>query len=243
MTQSLTLHQIKLFSQCPRLFKFLENKTITPESQIVSISIKVAQRACLYTIETEKRVDWKKIIEYIDSYVFATVDFRNQEAFQAARRMAESILYFMSYWYHNIYSINSLIYSNLPIHIQQHGVSIEDFAQFVSSESIPQIIEFGDVHKDTLDLYNDIRVRSIMSYLQKKLDTKKIKYTYYYIGPYGGHTIVGRSSDPMIECTKIENDRADIMLGQIITSIRIGATYPSPTTSCNQCAFRRRCTI
>lgn len=244
MIQSqIPLQKIKIFSQCPRLSYFLQDKPLRPQSKIVSTTIQVAQKACLLALETEHRMDWKKIIELVDLEVFGDINFHDKQAFDNARRTAESVLNFLMYWYHTIYSKNILIYTSISVKIPKQNIVLTDIVQFVTSEPIPHIIEFGEERKEIIGLQNDIRIRSIMSYILDELESDRVKFTYYSIGPYGGHTVAGRGNDPTITCSRIECERSNEVLDQLVTAMRVGLNYPSVSDQCNLCQFKRRCII
>jgi hypothetical protein len=188
-------------------------------------------------------MEWKKIIEAVDVHIFHELDFRNEEVFAAARRDSESSLIFLMYWYHTIYSKDILIYPQLQVNLTKQGLHIQDMIQFITSEGVPHIFEIGSQTRSQLNLWSDIRVRSLMSFALHELDVRKVRYTYFCIGPQGGHTVYGRKDDPTLVVNYEDCIKSDQMLDQILLAMRMGFNYPAVSEQCASCQFSRRCAI
>lgn len=234
-----TLYNIKIFSECPAYYKFMQDvyrKNIS--SNLYTIQ-SVMKKCYAVTLETSFKVTWRRIVGYVDELVFKDVDIQDDKSFEAAKTIAEHHLAFLRRWYEDIYMIENVLgYSNLKIEQPIGSNIIEDELFIIKlSEDKPIIMILDDVARTDTQLYNDISIRGLSWLVYKTLDCDEVGIEYMSIGKQGGFTLSKLSID------KVSQKRTQKVLYQLVRSMAAGVNYPSVTQKCNECPFRRKCRL
>ena len=84
-----SVSDLDIFSRCPRLLKYERGKHSTIKPPHLIVSERAIKKAYVVAAETKFRVDWRRILGWIDKDVFRTVDIRDAGAFKEAQKLSE----------------------------------------------------------------------------------------------------------------------------------------------------------
>jgi CRISPR/Cas system-associated exonuclease Cas4 (RecB family) len=232
----ISLSDIKTFSKCPKYYWFLQKVEKKPTPQDISLSYAVIKKAYIITAETSHKVEWRRIVGWVDSIVFRNINVEDREQFNAARILSEHILNFIQRWYHKIYLPEQAIgYADVPVSIQLGEHCIYTTCPIVKVGDIPYTVHISDTPKADKELRRDLLICGSIALLAKELGYDAVGCEYLSIGLQGGYnntTIVIRGRHHNRICDHLQH---------IAQSINAGVSYPSVTDQCKVCSFRRRC--
>lgn len=233
-----TLQEVKLFSKCPKRYWFLQNLVRKPISQDISIVLSVIKKAYNVAHETGYKIQWRRLINWVNKHVFKDVDVKNKESYESARKVAEHIIKFLYSWYHNMYLAEECIaYTDISLDVPLGSHLVYTKLPIVKIQDVPTIINISNINKINLHLLNDLEICGQMAFLSNEINEDKIKYEYIQMGEQGKYQNIS------IERDKKQHDRTIKMISDIVQSISYKVGYPAVTQQCTVCKFRRKCKI
>lgn len=234
----MSLDQISNASECLKFHSFMEGITEAPVTKLVSVAEGIMQKCYLSATETGYRSNWRQIVGWVDTAVFRGVATENEEAFEQAKNLAESILSFLRGWYENIFLLEHCSgYANLTLEQVVQGVTIWGRIPLIKLTETPTLVYIDDIATTESQMYNDIKIRGLLWLISEALDCEIVTAQHFAIGPRGGITVGA------IEANQQDHERAVQMIASVALLIKNGYKYPSVTEKCNTCPFKRRCRL
>jgi CRISPR/Cas system-associated exonuclease Cas4 (RecB family) len=230
------LDDAKHFAKCPKYLSFLRGGYRQTISKRLYIIDKIIKKAYIRRTEYEKKTEWRTITNWIDKIIFKDVDVTNEESFKAARKFSENILTFIQKWYEFDYVRNdNASYVDTPVSYGFNSHVIHGCIPLIHVGEVPVISYVDEESYDNLKIYKDIKAMSWAFMLLNELSINKVKIKHISIGPGSGFKVEPVSVDKKV-CTGIKK-----ALEEIAISISAGVSYPSYTSACNTCSFKRKC--
>ena len=233
----LSARQIKEASQCLR-YHTLSGDIQSRKSLYVTIIDEVLRKSCTQITETRFKPEWKRIIRWVDRRAFEHVDMDDPDSFQKGKTTSEHVLTFLRRWYHEILlPENVLAYPGLALECQVGNTIVWAEMPIIKVAETPIIFSVSDIVQHEWQLYNDFEARVHAWLVAQQLDCDSVTYHKLIVGPRGGLDQI------MIELDKEAHLRTGRMVSQVVKNITSRVDYPSVTTHCIECPFRRRCRI
>ena len=155
MLKKLSLAQIRNYSICPNFSAF--SKDSFPVSFRLKIIEKVIKSSYLQMMETGFKVDWRRIVGWVDTLVIRGVE----GDISHVKREAEVILVFLQKWYDKDYIVNQeLGYVDLELEASVLHSVIEERISLVRVPG-PSLLLLGDKPLTDTQLYNNIYYRGL----------------------------------------------------------------------------------
>lgn len=234
----ISLDDISYFSRCPKLFSLVKDTSLSVDKRLLVVQ-QVVQKAYTATIETGFRVQWRRIVGWVDTLIFQDIDINNEESFKVTRIAAEQILSFLMSWYHIIY-LNDNAGGFPGVKIEQpvgDRFLVYDFLLAVKPDNIPTILYIDDINRTRAKIFNDIKLRGQAWLLSKSMGSSEIMLQCLCFKPKGGFGF----NEVYIEDK--DNQNMEEILLQIASSISCNIDYPSVSEDCNICRLKNRCRI
>jgi hypothetical protein len=151
----ISLDDISLFIQCPRYYFLLKKESyVFPSSRRLSIIERMIARAYTRRTDYETKSEWRSIVGWVDKEVFKDVDIADEKAFEAARKLSESVLLFLQKWYEFDYIRSSApAYVGIPVCYDFGDVIVESRVPLIQMEDVPVITYIDEIDYDELRIY------------------------------------------------------------------------------------------
>lgn len=236
----LSLSQIKAASKCFRYLSYLNSYRNPPpsiEDQDILLIKNVITKAYRISMETEWKVEWKKILGWVDAAIFTNIDITNEEACEAGKKRIEKLLIFLSNWYKIYIDEQKATYINVPLEGQSNHNTIHGIVPILQIKEWPTILQISPIARTVTGLYNDIELRGLQWLLSETLDVKDVEVLNLGMQTKGG-----------CEITKMyagikDHKRTKETIEQIGSLIELGMNFQSVTELCNSCPFKGRCKL
>jgi hypothetical protein len=218
----------------------LESAQRKPRSEILEVIEKVIKKAYAQVMDTKFRSEWRRIVGWVDSELVRDVEPHtlNEAEWAKVRQDSETCLNFLSNWYKKIYIPEDVVaFMDVAISHEFPGITVAGTIPIIRAFEEPVILVISDIVHTEWSLYNDISIRGLAWLASKSIEADRIHIESISPGKQGGfnHARVG--------VDKTSCKRAGKMIEEIATQLVLGADYPSVTSSCESCPFKRRCAI
>lgn len=233
------LTDLQAASQCFRYYHFLKTVATKPTNQLTYITQKVIQKCYIKASETGYKAEWRQIIGWVDTQVFASVDIHNDGEYKTAKRQSEYILLFLYKWYRNIYLASTGVgYVNIPIEKSiTYRHTVQATVPLVTLEDIPYLVLIGDKVQTEYSLRKDLYVQGLAWMIADELEVNQIGIQYFCLKVQGGFDVTTYSiKDKQLH-------RIADVINQVAQLVGSGVDFPSYTEQCELCPFKRRCKI
>jgi CRISPR/Cas system-associated exonuclease Cas4 (RecB family) len=231
------LEDIKDFSKCPRYYHFLKDTKTIPTNKRVEAFRHAIERAYTYQ-QNGSKPTWRKMMGWVDTVIFKDIDVTNDSGIEKGRAISESVLLPLRSWYDKVF-VNEHVegFANTPIEWTTAGHQFYGIAPVIKLTDPITIMIMGGVVVTHIQLYNDILARSIGLVAAKQLNQDRIKVEHLLIGPSRA------LESTVLDCDEELNRRTSRAIVQIANSIAKKVNYPSITSMCNECPFRKDCIL
>lgn len=233
----ITLEQIKAASQCLRYYEFSQDLVEVEEDEDLKIVKKVIQKAYRVAMETEWKVEWRKILGWVDYEIFREVDISDSKAFKRSKKRVEKLLKFLGKWHDTYLKEQKYIYTNFPLEASAKYSIIAGKAPILKIGKMPTVVYIGKIARLARELYNDIEIRGTLWLIAKALDVDKVEAKWIAMG------VDGKYEESKIIMGRKQNKQTLKVINQISSLIELGFNYPSVTKMCNSCPFVPRCKL
>ena len=232
----LLLEDASNFSKCPAYFNFLKKSKKIPTRRIDIFKFAI-QKAYSYQMNG-KKPQWRTIMGWIDSQVFKDIDVTSDEAIEKGRKLSESILIPIRNWYENSFLSEHIeSYINTPIESTIGKHQFHTIAPIIKLSDPITIVIMDTVVTTQLQLYNDLIARGTGLIASKQFKHEEVVIEHMLLGPSSA------LEKTVLNCDKGLNSRTQKVLTQVADQIADGIDYPSITTMCNSCQFRKDCIL
>jgi hypothetical protein len=236
----LSLQDLKTFSNCPYSYYFnKKDKIIVPPiSQRTQIIIKIIKKCYLRYSETQELITWRTIINWVDSIIFKDIDLSNITEYEKGRTLSEYILSPLRIWHQEIYRPEACSgFIDVPLSSICGGAEIVGELPLIKALDPLTITLFSDKSLNQIQIFNNLIYRGLVWLLSKNMKIDKIKLQYLFIGTFTKFDL----SELIL--TKKDNEKTEYIIENIANAIVKKITYPTITSSCNQCHFKLKCSI
>jgi hypothetical protein len=232
----ISLSQLKAFSECPAFYHFLLKSIPVSPSIYQKVVEDVIKKSLIIATETSFRVEWRRIVGWVDTEVFRDVDMINKDSFAAARSVSEAILQSVRKWYDGYYlKENKVTFIDLPIEEEFGDHIVYGTIPIVQISDVPTVSVFSQIGLQKHQVANDYEFRVLAMMVAGQLDNEDVNVRVYGIGNKGGLEV------SEIGCGKKEHKATRKYVLQLVRAMGNGVDYPSRTQQCNSCSFLRRC--
>ena len=167
----LHLSKIKAFSQCPAYYNFTKDLISITPSHRVSIFTKLIQRCYQKQLQTRKLVNWRNLLSWVDTEVFRYINISEEDAYDKAKSLTDSIVHPLNAWYFNYYKPFPVeAYINVPVKQIIGGIEVYDICPVIKISDPISIVIVADKPYTQIQLYNDIHLRGLLYLLAQQLD-------------------------------------------------------------------------
>lgn len=238
----ISLNDLRDFSYCPAYYNFNKKSPVIwkPDNRKLVILQDVIKKAYLRVMQDKRKADWKMLLGWVDKAVFADVDIDNDQQFERARTLAESILGSLKQWYEKIYSIELPAegYADLELQTQMGQVVLECGVPLLKVTDPPTLVIVSSTVVNRLDLYNNVEYRALIWALCRELDVDDLVLEYLCFNDSNGG----------FKATHLESNRkmlarTEDVIKQIGVSIKLGINYTSRSVECASCPFQKDCVL
>ena len=235
----INLKHLKTFAQCPTAFCFNIREKELGVSEEERIILNVISKAVLQVMETSFRVDWRRIVGWVDKEVFKNTDVYCSEQYGAAKRSSEHILLALAKWYEQIYlQWTAEAFVNVPLGVETSGIFIEDKAPVVSLMSPIVCTYIGRNSYDTKKEYHrDIEIRGLAWLVSEHLKCNEVIMQCLSLGKRGKLeiNIINFDSDSL--------RRTSSYIDNMCRIIKKKYFYPSVGENCLRCKYYSKCNL
>lgn len=232
------LNDILAASECFRYLSFLKDSSLVTVERPVDISARVINKCYVRSSQSGFKASWRLIVGWVDKLVFRRVEVSNREAFDAAKKISEKVLIFLSAWYKKIYIPEHFhTVTDVPLEEELGSHVIFATAPIIKIAKYPTIVMIDDVAVTMGRLYNNIEVRGLQWMVAKALDCGTVAVEYLYMGKTGvldNRTMYAKADDHV---------RTRSSIAQVASLISMKADWPSVTDQCLTCPFAARCKL
>jgi hypothetical protein len=232
----LNLKELDTFTKCPMALcypKKNETPLLTEQQRIFN---SIITKAVLQIMETSHRVDWKRIIGWVDKETFLNVDVFNKEQYDVAKKNSEHILLSLGIWYEQLYlQWTAESFVNVPLGVEKSGVFLQANASVVSLMNPIVCTDITNkVFSTKKECFNDITVRAKAWLISEHLKCDKVSMQCISLGKRGG-----------LEITRVDYDEKalkDIALhiNNICRIIKQKLFYPSADCDYVNCGYHSK---
>lgn len=232
----LSLQQIKTGSKCLRYLELSPEVYHSPEDKDLKVIKQVILKSYRIAMETNWKVTWKKILGWVDSTIYSTVDMENEEQVTVAKREIEHILSILSDWYKLYIEEQVACYVNFPLELAIDRTLLYSTIPLLRVGETPTITIIGKIDRSVRELYNDIEIRGMCLMLAEALEVPAIEVNYLQIRERKMNII-------KMYTGKKEHERTRETIKQVASLIELGFNYPSVTEMCFSCPLKGRCKL
>lgn len=232
------LHQIKAYSKCPAYASFSKKSKPVPESVRNKIISNVIKKCYVRHSQTGYRVPWRIILKWIDHDILKEINLKDDDAYDKAKSLADSIVVPVNHWYHRLYKKEEHEgYVNVPVSAIAGGCEIYDTVPIIKMSDPITIIIIDDIVNSQVQMYNDFKVRGLLWLVSRQLGLETLKAEHLLIGP------TRALESTSIVCNKEMNKKIESSISHIAIAIRNNVCYPSITLMCNSCPYNKECSL
>ncbi len=233
----LLLEDARDFSKCPRFYSFLKSKNIVLPSRRVDAFKHAMQRCYGYQMGGFKPT-WRKVMGWVDSQIFKDIDVTDDEAIEKGRKISESVLVPIRNWYENVFMDEHVeAFVNVPVEYTIKGHQFHTIVPILKLTDPVTAVIMDVVEVTRLQLYNDILARGTGLIVANQLNQESVRVEHLLLGP------TRALESTTLDCDKELNKRTEKVLIQIADQVTDKVNYPSYTTMCNTCPFRKDCIL
>lgn len=181
---------------------------------------------------------WRMLMGWVDSMIFKDIDVTSDEQIEKGRQVSESILVPLRNWYDKVF-INEHVegFVNTPVEYTTKGHQFHTIVPILKLTEPVTAVIISDVEYTQLQLYNDILARGTGLVVANQLKQEAVKVEHLLLGPSRA------LESTILHCDKDLNKRTEKVITQIADQIADGVNYPSYTSMCNTCPFRKDCIL
>jgi len=235
----LNLRQLKTFSRCPTAFCFdlkEEEVLVTEQERIIS---NVIAKAILQIMETSYRVDWRKIVGWVDKEVFSKTNVYCKEQYDAAKKNSEYILMALGVWYEQIYlQWSTEAFVNVPLGVETSGVFIESKASVINLRNPIICTQINkNLYCTKKEYQSDIEIRGLAWLVSEHLNCSEVTMQCLSLGNRGKMDI---------NIIKFDSDslrRTATYIDNMCRIIKKKYFYPSVSHECISCKYYSKCNL
>lgn len=232
------LNEIKDFSQCPKYYNFRRTENKSPRSFHQALFEFVLKNCHVQASETGYRAQWRTVVGWVDSQVFADIDVENEEQYEQAKKNSEYALVALQKWYEQYYleeHYESYVDIDLWGEAGDHYVGGRIPLIQVAEPPILTIVQETSV--TPFEVYNDLMIRGLTCLLVGTVDYEEVMARVMCLGPRGGLDVVEQIFDAD------SNRRCWDTIKDVAQTISQGVNWVSRTEQCKSCSFFRRCRL
>lgn len=229
----LDLKKLDTFTKCPMSLCYpSKNKEsiFTEQQRIFNLII---TKAILQVMETQHRVDWKRIVGWVDKETFKDVNVFDKEQYDAAKKNSEHILLSLGIWFEQLYlQWTAESFVNVPLGVEKSGVFLEGKASVISLMNPIVCTDVTDKFFSTKrECFNDITVRAKAWLISEHLKCDEVSMQCLSLGKRGG-----------LEITRVDYDRkalneTAVHVNNICRIIKQKLFYPSGNCEYIDCGY------
>ena len=235
----LSFSDLKLFSKCPRLYRRRNELIVPPPSQLFSVCTRIIKQAYIRATETGHLASWKQIIGWVDERIFKNVDISNQEAYEAAQKIAEHILFALQKWYEQHYLVDKdESYIDLRLDIEMDRHLFRDSIDIIQLANPIKILSFTQNDISYMKAYNDIVTRGKVWAVAHNLGCDEVLVKVCRISKQKGEFAV---LDVLLH--QREHQRIKQVSLELAKGIQSGLSYPVRSLECERCPLRTKCRL
>lgn len=234
------LKNLETFSQCPAK-AFFERTEEIPVNIELNIIQTVVKKCYLKATEFGFRVEWRRIVGWVDKMAFKNIDVLQEDSFKVGKKTAEHCLLFLRTWYEALYlkeDVAAYIDVELELDIGNH-VICGTIPIIKTDGGAIQILQITDVYKENKHLFKSIEARGLAMLLSNHLVEDHVSVVSIAIGAKGGFKVAEIK-------TKIDDHaRLRKTLTALGNAYQLNCNnpYPSVDMHCSSCIYKWRCTL
>lgn len=233
----LEFEDLKVFSQCPRLYRFYKQyDVITPIPRNIKIISDAMKTACMRWTRRYKRPEWKSVLGWVDKEVFRDVDVNNKEEYTRARKYAEALLSILQRWYVSEFMDEKGDYfTDVPVFYEFDRFIVHGNLPILQVNEIPRITYIHKMEDKRVGRHEDISIVGPIWFLMKELEYDKVETRFIVISENNAMEIDSR----VFYYSRVK--KIESILRQLCFSF--SNDYPSYRSDCESCIFYKQCTI
>jgi hypothetical protein len=229
------LSDLCTYARCPSYYYFQRDLALPGERQ-TDICATVIKKAYLASLDTGHKVDWRRIIGWVDKLVFRGVSDLTKDVFEQNHIFSEHCLNFIEIWYRENYlQENTETFVDLSA---QHTFRHHTIGTTLPIVKLQQPVTLTRVVDTEVLVQHDLESQAMASLLYLQTNISPIRLQVLRVQPRGG------LSRATIDLDKdmLSHVGHDILvpLAEMMAS---GVKYPVVSTACETCLYRRRCRL
>lgn len=234
----ISLNQLKLLSQCPRKHWLLNQQPVVKINRHLEILNNVISKAYIRSMEFEYKAEWRRILNWLDTALFADVNISNEEQYNQAKTESEYLLSFINRWYQNMYlPEQDIVYTKIPLlfPVNNHWEVETNIPILKLKENVPTILLIKEDKQPAWSWSHDLEIKGQQLLMLNALNLDNIATECILLGEQGGYDLT------TIHSTKKELKEVQNVLEQLTNLFANKVNYPSYSEQCFQCQFKTRC--
>jgi hypothetical protein len=229
----LDLNQLDIFTKCPMAFCYPKKNKDPLRTEQQRIFNLIVTRSVLQVMETSHRVDWKRIIGWVDKEIFKNVDVFDKDQYNVASKNSEHILLSLSIWYEQLYlQWTAESFVNVPLGTEKAGIFLEAKASVISLKNPIVCTNItSKVFSTKRECFEDITVKAKAWLISEHLRCDEVSMQCLSLGKRGG-----------LEITRVDYNAKDLKsialhINNICRIIKQKLFYPSGNCDYVDCGY------